>query len=308
MATYTALEALDLPTVARRYGLHAPTAGPLKGGAANSSFRLDTPDDGRAYVLTALDNHDEASARHLARITRAFADLGLPTARVVADRDGDDITVLDGKPYLLKELIPGEVADPLPEELLPAAGELLAQLHGFPPAGIGLPVGTRRLSPAHRAAAADFPDRGFAAWLDRQLTKIDRHEADHRRPSVAVHGDLFADNLIVRPDGGLSVIDWETASLDDPLLDLGMAAVGLCQTPIGFLSPTRLTLLLDGYTPRRPLPPEDRAQLPIEITHAAVIIAFHRYHRHNVRFPNPARASYHEQMITFVESVGDAHP
>lgn len=48
MATYTALEALDLPAVAHRYGLPAPAASPLKGGAANSSFRLDTPDDGRA--------------------------------------------------------------------------------------------------------------------------------------------------------------------------------------------------------------------------------------------------------------------
>lgn len=39
-----------------------------------------------------------------------------------------------------------------------------------------------------------------------------------------------------------------------------------------------------------------------------MIIAFHRYHRHNVRFPDPDRATYHEQMITFVESVTAALP
>lgn len=305
MATYTSLEALDLPDLARLYGLRDPVAAPLKGGAANSSFRLDTPGDGRAYVLTALDNHDESGARHLARVTRAFADLGLPTAHVVANTADEDVTVLHGKPYLLKELIPGKVEEPLPEQLLPAAGELLAQLHGFPPAGLNLPVGTRRLNSAHRTAATNFEDRDFAAWLDQRLLAIGRHEADHRRPSVPVHGDLFADNLIVRPDGGLSVIDWETASLDDALLDLGMAAVGLCQSPDGRLSPKRLQLLLRGYERVRPLSTEDRAELPTEIIHAAVIIAFHRYYRHNVRFPNPERATYHQQMMTFADTIGD---
>ena len=275
----------------------------MKGGAANSSFRLDTPHDGRVYVLSALDNHDEPSARHLAAVTRGFARLGLPTVQVVANRDGDDVTVVRGRPFLLKDLIAGEVEDPLPSSLLPAAGELLATLHGFAPDSLDLPVGTRRLSSGHRAAAADFPDRDFAGWLDGQLAEIGRHEAAHRRTPTAIHGDLFADNLIVRPDGQLSVIDWETASLDDPLLDLGMAAVGLCQDAAGHLSVDRLRLLVEGYDRRRHLSPEDRAELPVEIAHAAVIIAFHRYHRHNVRFPDPARATYHRAMVSFVESV-----
>jgi homoserine kinase type II len=303
VATYTSLDALDLPRLARLYGLGEAVAEPLKGGAANSSFRVDVPAGGRSYVLTALDNHDEDSARHLARLTRAFAELGLPTAHVVANAEGDDITAADGRLYLLKELIPGEVRVPLPEALLPAAGALLAQLHGFPPDGLDLPVGTRRLSGAQRAEAAAFPDRAFAEWIERHLTRIGRREAEHRRPLVPVHGDLFADNLIVRPDGGLSVIDWETASLDDPLLDLGMAAVGLCRTSDGLLSPERLRLVVQGYEGLRPLSAEDRAELPTEIVHAAVIIAFHRYHRHTVRLPDPARATYHREMLPFVESV-----
>jgi homoserine kinase type II len=60
---------------------------------------------------------------------------------------------------------------------------------------------------------------------------------------------------------------------------------------------------VEGYSRLRPLTAEDLAELPVEITHAAVIIAFHRYHRHNVRFPNPERALYHQQMVAFVESV-----
>jgi homoserine kinase type II len=137
-------------------------------------------------------------------------------------------------------MIPGEVVEPLPEGHLPAAGELLAKLHNCPPTGLDLPVATRRLNAAQRAVVKDFPDRAFADWITRQLDTITRREATHQRTPVPAHGDLFADNIIVQPTGDLSVIDWETVSLDDPLLDVGMAAVGLCQDAAAHLSTTRL--------------------------------------------------------------------
>ncbi|MFF9819020.1 phosphotransferase [Streptomyces sp. NPDC014006] len=304
MATYTTLADLDLNSIARRYDLNVVEVHPLKGGAANSSFRLHT-DDGRRYVLTALDNHNPASAADLARTSRTLARLGLPTVHVVPTADGQDLIADAERCFLLKQWIEGEVCDPLPAEHLPAAGELLARLHSLPTNALDLPAGTRRLSGAHRAAITDFPDQDFARWLNGHLATIDRHEAEHRRAPVVTHGDLFADNLIVRPDGTLAIIDWETASLDDPLLDLGMAAVGLARNDEGTLNAERLALLIDGYTRLRPLTAEDHAELPTEIAHAAVIIAFHRYYRHSVRFPDPTRATYHRLMIDFVDSVSD---
>ena len=128
-------------------------------------------------------------------------------------------------------------------------------------------------------------------------------EADSLRAPCLIHGDLFDDNVIVRDDGGLSVLDWETLSLDDPLLDLGMAAVGLAQDEAGLLDTDRLHTLLGGYEKQRPVPGSEGALLPLEIEHAALIIAFHRYYRHNVRFPNPERATYHRAMVRFTESV-----
>ncbi|WP_432110150.1 hypothetical protein [Streptomyces sp. AA1529] len=36
-----------------------------------------------------------------------------------------------------------------------------------------------------------------------------------------------------------------------------------------------------------------------------MLIAFHRYYRHNIRFPDPA-SSIHSEMIQFVDSVEKA--
>lgn len=300
MASYTNVEDLDIPAVTDRYQLHNVQVSPLKGGAANSSFQL-TAGEGD-FVLTVLDNHDPASAQQLATRTQQLFARGIPTTKVIPDRKGDLAPVIGAKPILLKGWIGGEVIDPLPEHLLPAAGKLLAQLHNLPPDVSGMPVGTRRLSADHETRIADFDDLEFATWLTAQLKVVKEHEARHQHTAVITHGDLFADNLICRAGGSLSVIDWETVSLDDPILDLGMAAVGLAQDQ-GRLSPNRLGLLVTGYTEVRPLPQDDLDELPTQITHAALIIAFHRFYRHHVRFPDPAKADLHRPMMDFVASV-----
>ena len=81
MADYTALEHIDIDGIAERYGLGACTITKLTGGAANSSFRLETPSG--AFTLTMLDNHDYASAQRLARLTSALRVAGIPTTEVV---------------------------------------------------------------------------------------------------------------------------------------------------------------------------------------------------------------------------------
>jgi homoserine kinase type II len=306
VANYTTQDQIDLTAVAQRYELGQAQLAPLAGGAANSSFKLSSTVG--EFVLTILDNHDWPSARRLAEHTQAVFGLGVPTTEVVPDVEGSLVTGLDGRPVILKKWIAGNVQQPLPLPLLPDAGRILAQLHTLSPMAPALgdiPVGTRRLSNDHLAVIAQFADRDFAAWLTDRLDRVRIAEDGNGRPRTVVHGDLFADNVVVRQDGRLSVLDWETISLDDPLLDVGMAAVGLAQDG-GVLAAERLDALLTGYRNVTPMSAEDAAALPMEIMHAALIIAFHRYYRHNIRFPDPAKSTIHREMIEFVDSVESA--
>ncbi|EST29292.1 hypothetical protein N566_22375 [Streptomycetaceae bacterium MP113-05] len=301
MAGYTTVADLDLPAVAQTYGLRDVRVEQLKGGAANSSFRLTAAEG--VFVFTVLDNHDHASATRLGALSRALNEHGLPTVDVVPALDSSDAPLVSGRPVLLKRFIPGEVREPLPAHLLPVAGAFLARLHGLPPGLPGLSVATRRLTDEHLSAIDGFADQEFADWLKVRLGAA-RAATTAERPAVVCHGDLFADNIIVRPDSTLAVLDWETASLDDPLLDLGMAVVGLAQEDHALL-PERMQLLVEGYTSVRPLTETDLAELSSQVGLAAAIIAFHRYYRHNVRYPNPAKADIHRHLIRFCDSVDD---
>jgi homoserine kinase type II len=300
VASYTSLDKVDVPFVEDQYGLHDVVLEPVKGGAANSSFKAVA--DGSSYVLTVLDNHDYASALELAERTKVLFDAGFPTTAIVTARDGSLVTLMGERPVLLKRWVHGRVLDGLPEDQLRVAGAHLATLHNLPRDLIELPAKTRRLSSEQRELILGFADRVFAGWLDEQLAKVTAAESHTTRPLALCHGDLFADNLVVSDDGSITVLDWETISLDDPLLDLGMAALGLAREG-GLLSIDRLRTLVSGYAEVRPGIRADLDQLPTEIVHAALIIAFHRYYRHNVRFPDPTKSTIHRELIAFVGSV-----
>ncbi|MFC3965741.1 phosphotransferase [Nocardia jiangsuensis] len=298
MADYTTIDDVDLARVSTDYGLHNPSIRVLPGGAANSSFTVGTDTD--TYVLTVLDNHDPVTAHRLVQVTTALFEHGLPTAEIVPARDGRTVTEANARPAVLKRWIEGTVHDSLPVPLLGDAGATLASLHRAPVDLPSLPRHTRRLSEQQEAEISRFTDHEFADWL---RTRLDRLRGDHgTRPDTITHGDLFADNLIERPDHTLAVIDWETASLDDPLLDLGMAVVGLARLD-DHIDIERTERLVEGYHAVLPLTEDDRAILPRLAEYAALVIAFHRYYRHNVRFPNPARAQSHRPMMRLVDNM-----
>lgn len=300
MATYTAITDVDLPAVARAYGLEELALSPLHGGAANSSFRAQT--DQGEFVLTMLDNHNPASATRLAEHTRTLFEAGVPTTQVVPTRDEGMVAQIGDASVILKRWVEGSVLQPLPDHHLHQAGRLLAGLHALPTDIADLPHRTRRLSAQQRALIPEFADTDFAAWLAARLERVLADEAEVRSPDVVSHGDLFADNLIVRPGGDLTVLDWETLCVDSALLDLGMAVVGTAQVD-GRIPRHRAESVVAGYGERRPLAAPERAALPGAVEHAALIIAFHRYYRHNIRFPDPAKAELHREIVAMVEGL-----
>ena len=151
-----------------------------------------------------------------------------------------DPAVLGAPFYLMEELrgdairfeLPPALATmPVPERR--AIGEqvveALAALHTTDPAPVGLaalgqPTGylARQLrrwrGQLDYARTRPLPDLDWtSAWLERNLPP------DVERPSI-VHGDYKLDNVLFAlepPPRLLAVVDWELATLGDPLADLG---------------------------------------------------------------------------------------
>lgn len=122
------------------------------------------------------------------------------------------------------------VDDDRAEAAATAAGALLARLHSAEPRRpAGGPGAGGRPTPDERdlvrTAAAQLallvPDAGSGAVAELVLASLDRLG---RQPQVLVHGDLSADQVLVRPDGRVALLDLDEARRGEAAGDLAGAA------------------------------------------------------------------------------------
>jgi aminoglycoside phosphotransferase (APT) family kinase protein len=238
---------LDLPGLQRFFDLHVPeTAGPLAaellpGGRSNLTYRLT--DGTTTWVLRRPPLGGLTPSAHDMqreyRIVEALHGSDVPVARPVAY--SDDPAVI-GAAFAVVEHVDGTVlrtqqdlGDLSSEELLRISDSLIAvmaALHRIEPHDVGLgdfgrPAGYLRRQVARwtdqwkRVAAVPVPD------VDRLGRILAENVPDESGHSV-VHGDLRIDNTILDHDDPATVralLDWEMATLGDPLADLALHLV-----------------------------------------------------------------------------------
>jgi len=183
-----------------------------------------------------------ALARAGAGIAREFRLLGalegtpVPHPRPVALCEDPSVI---GAPFYLMEVVDGvEPVDPLPEALVAdptarhalgiALVDALAELASFDWRGRGLadfgrPEGFHeRQVPRWHAQLESYAERALAG-VDDVERWLSANRPDSFEPGV-MHGDYHQGNLLIGRDlpvRVLAIVDWENATIGDPLLDLG---------------------------------------------------------------------------------------
>jgi len=231
--------AFDTARLADYLLAHLPGfAGPLsvrqfKGGQSNPTYLIETP--ARRYVLRRKPPGKLLPSAHAVdrefRVLGTLAAQGFPVARPLHYCDDADVI---GTVFYVMDYVEGRVFwDPhMPDAtrneravIYDGMNATLAQLHVFDPAALGLSDFGRgenyvarqvdRWSKQYRASETETIDEmeNLIAWLPGHLPP--------GAPVRLVHGDFRLDNVIVSPSGSviLAVLDWELATLGDPLAD-----------------------------------------------------------------------------------------
>jgi aminoglycoside phosphotransferase (APT) family kinase protein len=114
-----------------------------------------------------------------------------------------------------------------PSELLDALAQMarfLVHLHALPTDAFAVAQLNELEDPAE-ALLAHLPTTETGDRLRRALRADKRERVDN--PHVLVHGDFWPGNVLWQAGRIAAVIDWEDASLGDPLADLACARVEL---------------------------------------------------------------------------------
>jgi aminoglycoside phosphotransferase (APT) family kinase protein len=255
--------AADVPLVVER----------IRGGHSNETFYVNRGEE--QWVLRRpprgplLPTAHDVSREY--RVLSALAQTDVPVPRTVLFCD--DTSVI-GAPFYLMERVPGVVIrTKLPPGFEPVESrrqladtliDTLADLHAVDYQAVGLgdfgkPQGylerqlRRWTGQLDASRNRELPDLdAVTAWLQAHLPASG--------PATIVHGDYRMDNCMYAPEPPariLAVVDWEMATIGDPLADLGYL-LSFWREPddpqTGLLSDDSFNVsLLPGFPTRREL-------------------------------------------------------
>ena len=239
----------------------------FQGGASNPTFLLVTrrPDGFKRYVLrkkppgVVLESAHQVDREYAAMRALGPTDVPVPNARLLCMDD----TVI-GTAFYVMDYVPGRI---LMDATLPGVAPAdraaiyddfnatLARLHGVDFRAAGLADWERsgdfierqltRFTRQYRAAQSER-----IAEMEALIDALPHRVPSHRRVAI-VHGDFKLGNMIFHPSAPrlMAVLDWELATIGDPLADLAFSAFAWHRAVDG-------KPVLDGMGPETGIPSE----------------------------------------------------
>ena len=289
----TTLSKAEIDDIAQRYAITVAYSARVASGMTNSTYLLTTS-TGR-YILTALDGHSETSAHELVDLMAQVRNYHRDVPAVLYTASGDPLVTKDGHCFMLKRYVDGHHPDPRSPEDCVAVGAALAHAHEVCEP---LKVSNRRRSLPGNYVEFLEPcnDVSFTDWLHSAHQKYAQLPTD--LPVGLIHGDLFPDNILLGPGESIHILDWETAGVETLVLDLALCAAGFM-----LAGAPNAHDIIAGYESRRPLKAAEREAYSVCFEYACAILAYHRYVRHHIIWPDPDTSHLYKDLQHWTEDV-----
>lgn len=250
---------------------HVGTVAPLRferlaGGHSNLTYRIDDAAGRRVVLRRPPEGPLLPTAHDMGREHRLIAALGatdVPMPPALAMCTDESII---GAPFYVMGHVDGAVLhtaalaeSTFPEETRGAIGrsfiEVLARLHAVDPDEVGL--GDLSRKEAYIARQLKTWWRQYESSKTHDDPLLERvHEwllanIPEQGPARVVHGDYRLGNCITGPDAKIAaVLDWEIATLGDPLADLGYVLATWPQPGDDLVASTSSTSMAPGFPSR----------------------------------------------------------
>ncbi|CAN5294403.1 phosphotransferase family protein [soil metagenome] len=272
-----ALPGLDVTTLQTWLAAHHPellgaatlNARIIAGGLSNLTYAIDGAREPLVLRRPPL-GHVQTTAHDMARefrVISALAGSAVPVPRAVLFVD-DPSSGVDA-PYYLMQRVEGhpivtradsrEFSRPQLHDISTQLATTLAELHAIDPASVGLADFGR--AEGFLARQLDRWGRQYDGSRSRDLPELDSLQSElgaglpDTRRSTLVHGDYRLDNAMVTTDAAgdpfiSAILDWEMATIGDPLTDLGLFGLYWNLNSFEGMSPetTRTAVVAsDGY-------------------------------------------------------------
>jgi homoserine kinase type II len=274
MAVYTVLDKRALADIVEDYGLvKLIAANGISSGSINTHYLLETP---RGKHLLRVDEvKGELDVKRELDLLLFLRKHGFPCPQPLADRKGRLYREVEGKCFSVYRYYDGHVAhaERLAAVHLENIGRVLADLHTI---GKSYKKGIENRFSFERVADLYAEVRGRLPSYFKRIARTLGDEIDYlqnyletKLPKGIIHGDLFPDNLILKGDKVVAVLDFEAASRGKFIYDLATAVNALCFDGQAYQL-KRFESLIAGYESLRALSLAEWDAFPNELRFSAL--------------------------------------
>ncbi len=276
MAVYTKVPRDALDALLKNYDLGGVTGfEEILQGSENSNYFVTT--ERCRMVLSLYEKRvKEADLPFFLGLMRHAAGKGMPCPSPVADKNGQVLHSLCGRPATLASFLEGAMTPGITPAHCRQLGEALARLHralddfAMTRANDLSVAGWQRLA-SLCAPRADEVAPGLAALIKEELDYLSpRWPEEAALPRGVIHGDLFPDNVFFKNGKLCGLIDFYFACTDHLAYDLAICANAWCFEDEKNFSPARMAALVEGYESLRPLNAEEKEAWPLLLRGAAL--------------------------------------
>ena len=294
MAALTPLHQSELAEWLPQYGVgELSDFQKISTGIENSNYFVNTTDTTQVYrwVLTILEQN-YPSRELLVPLAHTLQRAGLPVPKIMANKGGESVVSLAGKPALLSTRLPGtHPLNPTTQQCA-ALGRFLARFHrAGRSARSHAKQFSRDLKWLHKNAEEvslylPYEEQSLLNRSLRHLKSLLTRSDLAVLPTGVVHGDLFRDNVLFNDAGLSGVLDFHHAGEHFLLFDIAVAANDWCTDSSGRLDTERCIALLSAYNRERQLTTHELWFLPPFMIYSATAFWLSRL---RTRYPPPGQ-------------------
>ncbi len=238
----------------------------IEGGIENTNYFATTTEG--EYVLTLFERLSHEQLPFYLFLMKHLAERGIPVPDPAANRDGDVLHTVNGKPAAVVNKLAGKSQLQPQSVHCAAVGDMLARMHL---AGADY----NRSQPNLRAlpwwnetvpVVLPYLDEAQAGLLRSELAYQNHIAASApyaALPQGPVHADLFRDNVMFDGEQLTGFFDFYFAGVDTWLFDLAVCLNDWCiDLPSGVHDGERAQAMVRAYNRVRPLSASERELLP----------------------------------------------
>ncbi len=242
----------------------------ISDGIENTNYFVTT--DQGEFVLTLFEQHAFDELGYFLDVMTFFYQHDIPSAYPAADKNGDYLKTLCGKPAALVMRLSGRgVDDVATVTQCKVIGNVLGKMHVK-----GQQFKSRRVSERGHDWRLNIADKVLplldndAALLLQDELAFQSEYSNLDLPIGVTHSDLFRDNALFDGDKLKGIIDFYYACDEYLLYDLAVAVNDWCADASGLVESQRYEAFMSAYSAQRPLTENEHSNWNLVLRAAAL--------------------------------------